>query len=96
VKYLIPLWLLLSVFLVSWEVSPEDGLFYQPDGWPKPSYNFETNPISHEGFLLGKALFYDPLLSKDSTVCSTPPLRMWITQQVMGLILGLENATPLG
>jgi len=68
VKYLIPLWLLLSVFLVSWEVSPEDGLFYQPDGWPKPSYNFETNPISHEGFLLGKALFYDPLLSKDSTV----------------------------
>ncbi|HWY37421.1 MAG TPA: cytochrome c peroxidase [Bacteroidia bacterium] len=43
-----------------------------PKGWPKPVYNTAKNPVTTEGFSLGKKLFYDPLLSKDSTIsCSS-------------------------
>ncbi len=36
-----------------------------PDGWPEPHYKFENNPLTEEGFALGKKLFYDGALSKD-------------------------------
>jgi len=37
-----------------------------PKGWPKPPANiFVTNPLTEEGFQLGKKLFYDGRLSKD-------------------------------
>ncbi len=37
-----------------------------PDGWPKPSTNiFANNPLTEEGFQLGRKLFYDGRLSKD-------------------------------
>ena len=36
--------------------------------WPEPVYNFEQNPISEEGFQLGRQLFYDPMLSRDNTI----------------------------
>ncbi len=39
-----------------------------PDGWPKPVYTFSNNPLSEAKFQLGRALFYDPILSIDSTV----------------------------
>ena len=43
-----------------------------PKGWPKPHYNFSKNPLTEEGFQLGRALFYDPILSKDNTIsCSS-------------------------
>ena len=42
--------------------------FSVPKGWPKPHYNFKKNPITQEGFALGRALFYDPILSKDHTI----------------------------
>lgn len=42
--------------------------FYVPKGWPKPAYNFSKNPLSEEGILLGRHLFYDPILSRDSTI----------------------------
>ena len=54
--------------LISLMILPEDGLFYRPEKWPKPLYNFEDNPLTPEGFSLGRALFYDPILSEDSTV----------------------------
>ena len=37
-----------------------------PDGFPKPNYAFEDNPLSREGFELGRKLFYDGRLSIDS------------------------------
>jgi cytochrome c peroxidase len=50
-------------------VDPKEEVdFFVPQGWPKPRYNFENNPLSPEGFELGRSLFYDPILSKDSTV----------------------------
>ncbi|TAH20423.1 MAG: cytochrome-c peroxidase [Cytophagales bacterium] len=39
-----------------------------PKNFPKPVYDFSKNPISNAGFELGKALFYDGLLSKDGTI----------------------------
>ncbi len=37
-----------------------------PKGWPQPSKNiYANNPLTEEGFQLGKKLFYDGRLSKD-------------------------------
>ena len=42
--------------------------FYHPVSWPKTSYYFKGNPVDGEKFELGRALFYDPILSRDSTI----------------------------
>lgn len=42
--------------------------FEVPKGFPKPVYNFKNNPLTEEGFELGRKLFYDPILSKDNTI----------------------------
>lgn len=42
--------------------------FEVPKGFPKPVYDFKNNPLTEEGFQLGRKLFYDPILSKDSTI----------------------------
>jgi cytochrome c peroxidase len=48
---------------------PNDTLkIVVPKGWPRPVYDFAKNPVTRRGFELGKALFFDPLLSKDSTI----------------------------
>ena len=39
-----------------------------PQGWPKPRYDFKKNPLTEEGFQLGRNLFYDPILSRDNTI----------------------------
>lgn len=46
-----------------------DGIYFSvPEFWPKPEYNFIKNPLSQEKIQLGRALFYDPLLSADNTI----------------------------
>ena len=42
--------------------------FEVPKGWPKPHYDFKKNPLTEEGFQLGRKLFYDPILSRDNTI----------------------------
>lgn len=43
-----------------------------PKLWPKPYYDFTQNPPTVEGFELGRKLFYDPILSRDTTIsCAT-------------------------
>ena len=39
--------------------------FTIPQGFPQPQYNFLSNPLSEEGFQLGKKLFFDGRLSKN-------------------------------
>jgi cytochrome c peroxidase len=39
-----------------------------PQGWPAPVYQFQNNPLSEAGFLLGRKLFYDERLSADNTI----------------------------
>lgn len=52
------------------------SLFDIPKGWPKPVYNFKKNKLSAEKIALGRRLFYDPVLSRDSTIscasCHSP------------------------
>lgn len=42
--------------------------FFVPKNWPKPVYDFAGNPLTDKGFELGRKLFYDPILSRDSTI----------------------------
>ncbi|HRI00316.1 MAG TPA: cytochrome c peroxidase [Saprospiraceae bacterium] len=39
-----------------------------PDHFPAVNYDLTLNPISKEGFELGRKLFYDPILSRDSSI----------------------------
>jgi cytochrome c peroxidase len=51
------------------EFIPDDTLtFFVPEGWPEPTYDFEKNPLTKNGIALGRALFYDDHLSRDSTI----------------------------
>ncbi len=45
-----------------------DENFKVPNGWPKPHYDFSKNPPTHAKIELGRALFYDPILSRNSTI----------------------------
>ena len=40
--------------------------FTVPAGWPQPLYDFKKNPITEQGFQLGRKLFYDGRLSRDN------------------------------
>lgn len=42
--------------------------FVIPKKWPKPVYDFAKNPLTEEGYELGRKLFYDPILSRDSAI----------------------------
>lgn len=43
----------------------------QPVNFPTPTYNLEDNPITTDGFILGRKLFYDNRLSLDNGInCS--------------------------
>ena len=46
----------------------EKKLFLKPGGWPEPHYDFNKNPLSNAKIELGRALFYDPLLSRNESV----------------------------
>lgn len=58
------------------EIIPEapktvSDYFSYPSYFPKPVYDFGQNPLTVEKIELGKMLFYDPMLSRDSTIaCS--------------------------
>jgi cytochrome c peroxidase len=44
---------------------PTPLVFKVPPGWPQPVYDFKQNPVTLQGFELGRKLFYDGRLSKD-------------------------------
>jgi cytochrome c peroxidase len=39
-----------------------------PQGFPAPIYSFSNNTISEDVFVLGRALFYEPMLSVDNSI----------------------------
>ncbi len=66
--------IVLSIVLVGYttqndyfKISKEDVELKIPKTFPKPLYRFKNNKLSPEIFVLGRKLFYDPILSKDST-----------------------------
>ncbi|ALL07275.1 cytochrome C peroxidase [Pedobacter sp. PACM 27299] len=42
--------------------------FHKPSNFPDPVYNFANNEVTKEGFELGRALFYEPRLSRNNTI----------------------------
>ena len=58
---------LVSCTLAGKETGPS-GLFSVPEGFPQPVYNLMANPVTEDGFLLGKKLFFDGRLSRDGTI----------------------------
>ncbi|MBL7890662.1 MAG: c-type cytochrome [Bacteroidia bacterium] len=45
-----------------------DSLFEVPKGWPKPQHDFLKKPLLKETVELGRALFYDQILSRNNSV----------------------------
>jgi cytochrome c peroxidase len=65
-KHILMLGITISLAFAIKETTP---LYLEtPKGWPKPHYDFSKNPLTEEGFQLGRNLFYDPILSRDSTI----------------------------
>ena len=53
-------------------IGKKDVAVKYPAYFPKPVYNFENNRPTPAGFVLGRMLFYDPILSRDSsTSCAS-------------------------
>ncbi len=47
---------------------PKPLVFEQPDNFPDIEYTLENNPLTEEGFELGKKLFYDGRLSQNDAI----------------------------
>ncbi|WP_208012135.1 cytochrome-c peroxidase [Flavobacterium psychrotolerans] len=65
-KYIVLFGILVSLAFAIKETNPI--YFKRPKSWPKPHYDFSKNPLTEEGFQLGRNLFYDPILSRDNTI----------------------------
>lgn len=64
--------ILVVISLVAMAFRAVGLVFPAPAHFPDPVYNFERNPLSAAKIELGRALFYDPILSRDSsTSCSS-------------------------
>jgi cytochrome c peroxidase len=59
---------LIAIISVAFSYTENEPLFIKPSNFPEPIYDFAENPLTTEGVALGKALFYDALLSKDNTI----------------------------
>ncbi len=61
--------LLLVIMAGAIAIKPTPITIEIPQGWPQPTNNpFTKNTLTEEGFQLGRKLFYDSRLSRDSTV----------------------------
>ncbi len=66
--------LLLSLAFLSFVI--HESKFTVPVNFPKPIYDFSRNTLTEDKILLGRTLFYDPILSKSNTIscesCHSP------------------------
>lgn len=42
--------------------------FEKPAHFPDPAYDMSSNPVTQAGFELGRALFYEPMFSRDNSI----------------------------
>lgn len=64
--------LFISVYLFSSFRILNEKSFIVPTGFPEPAYDFSKNILTTEKIELGRALFYDPILSRDNSIsCSS-------------------------
>ena len=59
--------LLLSAIMISW-IGFQSNPAYSPKHFPTPLYRFADNPLTRDGIQLGRALFYDNILSANNMV----------------------------
>lgn len=68
--------LLLTVFAALAMAAGKVTDFIYPEYFPPPVYDFSANPLTDEGIELGRHLFYDEILSLDTTIscasCHSP------------------------
>lgn len=57
----------LGIFAVAFR-SADGERFETPTHWQKPVYDFRKNPLTSNTIALGRALFYDPILSRNNTI----------------------------
>ncbi len=69
----LPIIILVAGILVAARIVDPDSIqLVYPKDWPEPTYDFDKSPLTAEGIALGRSLFYDPILSADSTIsCSS-------------------------
>lgn len=84
-------------------ITTKDVVLKIPKGFPKALYDFKNNKLSPALFTLGRKLFYDPILSKDSSIsCASCHERIAafahidhsLSHGINGLI-GKRNVSPL-
>ncbi len=66
--WLFPALFVFFLLLLSFGNKNGEIKFIVPEGWPAPVYDLSKNPVTPAGFQLGRHLFYDPLLSRDTTI----------------------------
>lgn len=80
--------------LITAEYAPEDYQFELPEWMPQPIVPAD-NPTTVQGVALGRMLFYDPILSVDSSLacagCHDPKLAFTDAQAVSKGVLGIEG-----
>lgn len=72
-KYIYSFFILIVAALISacnknGSSSPKAMPLVVPANFPAIHYDISSNPITEDGFVLGRKLFYDPLLSRDNTI----------------------------
>ncbi len=67
--------ILLSTIAIAFKTGEQTSMKV-PSGWPKPNYDFAKHPLKRSTIELGRALFYDPMLSRNNTIscasCHSP------------------------
>ncbi|RKR80579.1 cytochrome c peroxidase [Mucilaginibacter gracilis] len=53
---------------INYSIAADSVRFAVPANFPKPVYDFKDNPVTSNGFKLGRILFYDPIISKDKSI----------------------------
>lgn len=94
-KRIAPVFLCLLLLLAcgkeTLEVPDTPALLNVPTGFPEPVFP-EDNAFTAERWALGKQLFFDPIMSRDSTVsCASCHLPQHAFSDVVALSLGVDN-----
>ncbi len=73
--YMLMVWLALVIVAAQFAFLPQAATPLRlriPEGFPEPVYQFANNPLTREGFELGRRLFYDGQLAADGqTACAS-------------------------
>ena len=82
----------LLFFLLTAFLTTQNELISYPSHFPKPSYPFEENPLDSAKVELGRMLFYEPALSKDSSIsCASCHLPSNAFAHPDAISIGIKN-----